>query len=502
MEVRAYVTEPQLAAGPARPGARVSIDARRRPRRSLSGTVSWISSRGRVHADADSDARRARRPRLRGQDPRRQRRTACSRSGCRSTCSSSRERRPRDDAAVRRDAVVVDGLVKRFGADGGARRRVVLGRAGELFGFVGPDGGGKTTLFRILTTLLVPDAGTARVLGHDVVDGPVGAAAAHRLHARPLFALSRPQRRREPALLRVGVRHDRRARAPAASRRSTRQLEPFKDRRAAALSGGMKQKLALCCALVHRPEILFLDEPTTGVDAVSRREFWDLLGDLKATGLTIVVSTPYMDEADRCDRVALIQGGRLLAVDTPRRSRSRSIARCSRSAPPSAIRALLALRDYAARPHRLSVRRRRFTTPTRDRRAGRRRSPRELRAFLASRGFARRAGRADRRRPSKTASSRGWARRKATQRGMSARARDRGRQDLTRRFGAFTAVDHITFDVRAGEVFGFLGANGAGKTTAIRMLTGLLAPTGGPATRGRTRRRTRERARSSATSAT
>jgi ABC-2 type transport system ATP-binding protein len=95
------------------------------------------------------------------------------------------------------------------------------------------------------------------------------------------------------------------------------QLEPFKDRRAAALSGGMKQKLALCCALVHRPEILFLDEPTTGVDAVSRREFWDLLARLKASGLTTVVSTPYMDEAGRCDRVALVQRGRLLAIDTP-----------------------------------------------------------------------------------------------------------------------------------------------------------------------------------------
>ena len=101
------------------------------------------------------------------------------------------------------------------------------------------------------------------------------------------------------------------------------QLEPFKDRRAGALSGGMKQKLALCCALVHRPEILFLDEPTTGVDAVSRREFWDLLAALKATGLTIVVSTPYMDEADRCDRVALIQRGRLLAIDTPEADRAR-----------------------------------------------------------------------------------------------------------------------------------------------------------------------------------
>ena len=154
----------------------------------------------------------------------------------------------------------------------------------------------------------------------------------------------------------------------------------------------MKQKLALCCALVHRPEILFLDEPTTGVDAVSRREFWDLLATLKATGLTIVVSTPYMDEADRCDRVALIQRGRLLAIDTPRRDRaSRSTARCSRVRAADRYRALLALREYPHAHTRLSVRRvaalHRRARATRRRR----RSPRELRAFLAAQRLRRRS---------------------------------------------------------------------------------------------------------------
>ena len=189
-------------------------------------------------------------------------------------------------------------------------------RTGEVFGFIGPDGGGKTTLFRILVTLLTPDEGKATVLGLDVV--------------RDLWAIRQ----------RVGYMPGRFSLYPDLSVEENLrffasvfdttveasydqiapiydQLAPFKDRRAGALSGGMKQKLALCCALVHKPDVLFLDEPTTGVDAVSRREFWDLLARLREQGLTIVVSTPYMDEADRCDRVALIQRGRLLAVDTP-----------------------------------------------------------------------------------------------------------------------------------------------------------------------------------------
>lgn len=193
---------------------------------------------------------------------------------------------------------------------------------GELFGLVGPDGAGKTTLFRILTTLLVPDKGTATVCGLDVVKD-LWAIRSRVGYMPGGFALYPDLSVAEnleffAAVFGTTVDKGYDLIAPI-----YKQIEPFKDRRADALSGGMKQKLALSCALVHRPDILLLDEPTTGVDAVSRREFWDQLGNLKASGLTIVVSTPYMDEALRCDRVALIHGGKILEIDPPREVGSR-----------------------------------------------------------------------------------------------------------------------------------------------------------------------------------
>jgi ABC-type multidrug transport system ATPase subunit len=215
-------------------------------------------------------------------------------------------------------AVTIDGLSKRFGSTIALENIAIDVAPGELFGFIGPDGAGKTTLFRILVTLILPDAGRATVLGRDVT------TEIWELRRRVGYMPGRfslyPDLSVEENLhffasvfgASVAEQYD--LIAPIYD-----QLAPFKERRAGALSGGMKQKLALCCALVHRPEILFLDEPTTGVDAVSRREFWELLDRLKASGLTIIVSTPYMDEADRCGRVALIQRGRILGVDAPAR---------------------------------------------------------------------------------------------------------------------------------------------------------------------------------------
>jgi ABC-2 type transport system ATP-binding protein len=213
-------------------------------------------------------------------------------------------------------AIDVHGVSKRFGNTTALTDVSFSVGPAELFGIVGPDGGGKTTLFRILATLLLPDAGRARVLGRDVTTELW--ALRQRLGYMPgRFSLYGDLSVEEnlaffASVFGTSIEAGRDIIAPIYT-----QLEPFRTRRASALSGGMKQKLALCCALVHRPELLLLDEPTTGVDAVSRREFWDLLHQLRASGLTIVVSTPYMDEASRCDRIALMQGGSMLAIDVP-----------------------------------------------------------------------------------------------------------------------------------------------------------------------------------------
>lgn len=188
---------------------------------------------------------------------------------------------------------------------------------GELFGLIGPDGAGKTTLFRILTTLLLADSGSAAVDGLEVM------SAYKEIRKRIGYMPGRFSLYQD---LSVGENLDLFASLFGTSVAENYDLirdiyvhiEPFKKRRAGQLSGGMKQKLALCCALIHRPTVLFLDEPTTGVDVVSRQEFWEMLKRLKEQGITILASTPYMDEATRCDRIALIQSGEILSIDTPR----------------------------------------------------------------------------------------------------------------------------------------------------------------------------------------
>lgn len=189
-------------------------------------------------------------------------------------------------------------------------------RRGEIFGLIGPDGAGKTSLFRILTTLTLPDSGRASVEGRDVVADyaqirrSIGYMPGH-------FALYQDLSVEENLNFYATVFGTTVAGNYDTIKDIYSQIEMFKDRRARDLSGGMKQKLALCCALVHKPDVLFLDEPTTGVDAVSRKEFWAMLARIKASGVTIMVSTPYMDEAGLCDRIALILKGRIIDQGTP-----------------------------------------------------------------------------------------------------------------------------------------------------------------------------------------
>lgn len=187
---------------------------------------------------------------------------------------------------------------------------------GELFGIIGPDGAGKTSLFRILTTLLLADSGEATVDGFDVVKHYK--EIRKRVGYMPgRFSLYQDLSIEENLEFFATIFNTSIHQNYDLIKDIYMQIEPFKKRRAGKLSGGMKQKLALCCALIHRPTTLFLDEPTTGVDAVSRKEFWEMLKTLKQQGITILVSTPYMDEAGKCDRVALIQSGKILSIDTP-----------------------------------------------------------------------------------------------------------------------------------------------------------------------------------------
>ena len=187
---------------------------------------------------------------------------------------------------------------------------------GSLFGIIGPDGAGKTSLFRIMTTLIVPDSGSAQVCGYDTVKDMmeirrlVGYMPGH-------FSLYQDLAVEENLALFASVFNTTVQENYSLVEDIYRQIEPFRKRRAGKLSGGMKQKLALCCAMIHRPRVLFLDEPTTGVDPVSRKEFWQMLSRLKAQGMTIIVSTPYMDEASLCDTVSLMKDGRFFKTDSP-----------------------------------------------------------------------------------------------------------------------------------------------------------------------------------------
>lgn len=296
-------------------------------------------------------------------------------------------------------AITVNEITKHYGQVEALKGISFSVNPGELFGLIGPDGAGKTTMFRILTTLLLADSGNASVVGLDVVKNYK--TIRKRVGYMPgRFSLYQDLTVEENLNFFATVFNTTIEENYDLVKDIYQQIEPFKKRRAGALSGGMKQKLALSCALIHKPDILFLDEPTTGVDPVSRKEFWEMLRHLKEQGITILASTPIMDEARQCDRIAFINEGQIHGIDTPERI----------------------LTQFAD-----------ILCPV------------------------------------------GLNHGKVHQDGEPVIKVEK----LTKRFGSFTAVDHISFEVKKGEIFGFLGANGAGKTTAMRMLTGLSKPTSG-----------------------
>ena len=299
-------------------------------------------------------------------------------------------------------AIEVKNVSKRYGAVQALDDVSFSVNKGEVFGLIGPDGAGKTTLYRILCTLLLPDAGSSFVDGFDVM------SQMHEVRKRVgympgKFSLYQDLTVEENLKFFATLFGTTIDEGYDSIRAIYSQIERFKDRRAGALSGGMKQKLALSCALVHSPSVLFLDEPTTGVDPVSRKELWDMLLMLRERGITIMVSTPYLDEVRRCDLITFLNQGKMEGIGKP-------------------DVVLEHFRDIFM--------------------------PEALPLHGSAEGGS----------PIISVSH------------------------LVKAFGSFHAVDDISFTVQKGEIFGFLGANGAGKTTAMHMLTGLNQPTSGTGT--------------------
>lgn len=300
------------------------------------------------------------------------------------------------------NAIEVNSISKHYGKVQALRDVSFSVGKGEVFGLIGPDGAGKTSMYRILCSLLLPDAGTATVDGYDVVSQMK--EIRKRVGYMPgKFSLYQDLTVEENLKFFATLFNTTVEENYDSIKAIYSQLERFKNRRAGALSGGMKQKLALCCALVHQPSVLFLDEPTTGVDPISRTEFWEILAQLKARDITIVASTPYLDEVRSCERVAFLSEGIIRGIGTPEEI-------------------LTEFRDV-------------FNPPSIEHEESNKVGNEAENVIEV--------------------------------------------EHLVKAFGTFRAVDDISFTVKRGEIFGFLGANGAGKTTAMHMLTGLNQPTSG-----------------------
>lgn len=369
-----------------------------------------------------------------------------------------------------RDRIAVDGLSLNV-------------QKGEIFGLIGSDGAGKTTTLQMLCGILDPTQGRAEVFGYDTVRDAAEVTSRIGYMSQTFSLYGRLSVEENLAffadLHRVpeGVREERTSRLLEFAR-----LWPHRERPASDLSGGMQKKLALCTALIHQPDLLVLDEPTTGVDPVSRREFWEILYRALAEGATIVVSTPYMDEAERCTRVALLHEGRLIACDAPTGLRGQLPGLMLEVSADPQRRALSILEEAfpRARPYLFGEQiHLHLEEGTGDADA--------LRGLLERREVSVREIRTVRpgledvfvARLSEGAPAPAVPIFSETERDRTGVAVEA--VDLTMRFGAFTAVDRLSFSVRRGEIFGFLGPNGSGKTTTIRLLCGLLTPTSGQA---------------------